>query len=309
LEKALQHSSHDGQILTGVAGWSYTDWAGIVYPARRSRDFRELAYLANYFDTVEINTSFYQPLRPELADLWLAQIASNPRFTFTAKLWQRFTHETAADESEERSVRAGFAPLLRAGRLGAVLLQFPHSFHFSRESASVLRKLLVRFADLPLVVEVRHNSWNRDDFYQLLREHDAGFCNLDQPQVGRTLAPSEHSTSGIGYVRLHGRRHDTWFSDDPSLPGYERYNYLYDEKELAGWVPGIRNVARHSRTTFVVANNHFQGKSVVNALQLIHLLSEAKIRVPDPLRQQYPQLDAIADSPSEEPTLFPNPPR
>jgi uncharacterized protein YecE (DUF72 family) len=308
MNTATSHS-HGGRILTGVAGWSYPDWAGIVYPARRSRDFHELAYLTGYFDTIEINTSFYQPLRPALAENWLEQAILNPRFTFTAKLWQRFTHKTGATDADERAVRQGFAPLLSAGKLGAVLMQFPHSFHHSSETMGALKGLLDRFADLPLVIEVRHNSWNHDEFFSLLKEHHSGFCNLDQPQVGRTLAPSELVTSAIGYVRLHGRRHDTWFSDDPSVPGFERYNYLYGKEELAGWVTRIHNVARHARTTFVIANNHYQGKAPVNALQLIHLLSEAKTRVPDSLRQYYPQLDAIADAPAEEPTLFPNPPR
>jgi uncharacterized protein YecE (DUF72 family) len=132
---------------------------------------------------------------------------------------------------------------------------------------------------------------------------------LDQPQVGRTLPPSQHVTGKVAYVRLHGRRQDTWFSDDPDLPRHERYNYLYGKEELTGWVPRVRAVARQARTTFVIANNHFQGKAAVNALQLISLLTEARTRVPDPLRQHYPQLDAIADAPAEEPTLFPNPPR
>jgi uncharacterized protein YecE (DUF72 family) len=123
------------------------------------------------------------------------------------------------------------------------------------------------------------------------------------------MGASERATSAIGYVRLHGRRYDTWFSDDPALPRHERYNYLYGEEELAGWAQRIRKVARQARTTFVIANNHFQGKSVVNALQLMNLLTNAKVRVPEPLRGHYPQLEAIADSPAEEPTLFPNPPR
>jgi uncharacterized protein YecE (DUF72 family) len=143
----------------------------------------------------------------------------------------------------------------------------------------------------------------------LLKDKHVGFCNLDQPQVGRTLGPSQHVTSEVAYVRLHGRRQDTWFSDDPAVPRHERYNYLYGKEELAAWVPRIRAVARKARTTFVIANNHFQGKAAVNALQLISLLSEHKAHVPDPLRQHYPELDAIADAPAEEPTLFPNPPR
>jgi uncharacterized protein YecE (DUF72 family) len=280
-----------------------------VYPARRSRDFHELAYLAQYLDAVEINTSFYQPLRPAFAEQWLALVAANPRFTFTAKLWQKFTHESGATAADEKAVRQGFAPLLAAGKLAAVLLQFPHSFHQTEDNASRLKQLLERFADMPLVVEVRHSSWNNPESYALLKEHHAGFCNLDQPLLGRAMRPSEHVTSEIGYVRLHGRRYDTWFSDDPELPRHERYNYLYSGKELAGWLERIRRVARQARTTFVIANNHFQGKSVVNALQLTHLLTKAKMHVPEPLRAHYPQLEEIADAPAEERSLFPNPPR
>jgi uncharacterized protein YecE (DUF72 family) len=160
-----------------------------------------------------------------------------------------------------------------------------------------------------LVVEVRHSSWNHAEYYALLKGRGAGYCNIDQPLIGRALGPSERATSAIGYIRLHGRRYDTWFSDDPALPSHERYNYLYSEQELAGWATRISKLSRQTGTTFVIANNHFRGKSVVNALQLIHLLTGAKVHVPDPLRHHYPQLDSIADAPAEEPTLFPNPPR
>jgi uncharacterized protein YecE (DUF72 family) len=265
-----------------------------------------LTYLAQYFDTVEINTSFYQPVRPAMAEQWLERTAANPRFTFTAKLWQKFTHEAGGTTADERAVRQSFAPLQSAGKLGAVLLQFPHSFHHTPDNLAALKSLLARFADLPLVVEVRHNSWNHQEFFALLQVQQVGFCNLDQPQVGRTLAPSAQVTGEIAYVRLHGRRHDTWFSDDPAVPRHERYNYLYGTEELAGWVPRIRTMVRQAQTTFVISNNHFRGKAAVNALQLMSLLSDAKVRVPDLLRRSYPQLDAIADAPAEEPTLFPN---
>ena len=222
------HSSRSGKVLVGVAGWSYPDWAGIVYPSRRTRDFHELSYLAEYLDAIEINTSFYQPLRPRLAEQWLEHIAANLQFAFTAKLWQKFIHESTATAADELAVREGFTPLLAAGKLSAVLLQFPHSFHYSQESLLHLKALLERFSDFPLVVEVRHNSWNRDEFYTLLQENQVGFCNLDKPQVGRTLGPSEHVTGPISYVRFHRRRQDAWFSDDPAVPRHERYNYLYD---------------------------------------------------------------------------------
>jgi uncharacterized protein YecE (DUF72 family) len=297
-------------IRVGPAGWSYPDWAGHVYPSRRSKGFHEASYLAEFFDTIEINTSFYQPLRPDHAAQWIDRVAANARFVFTAKLWQRFTHDTfsttqVATADDERAVRAGFDPLRSAGKLGAVLLQFPFSFHRTPETTAYLAAILKRFADYPLVVEVRHASWNTPATFALLREHGAGFCNLDQPIIGRSIGPSEAATSPVGYIRLHGRRYDTWFNDDATVPTHERYNYLYSPEELTPWASRIRKVAEKARDVFVVTNNHYQGKSVVNALQLISILKRSKVKVPEPLRQHYPELEEIAANPPESPTLFP----
>ena len=305
--KPAAKKADPGLVRVGPAGWSYADWAGIVYPTRKPRDFHEAAYLAEYFDTIEINTSFYQPLRAKLCAQWLDRVAANPRFAFTAKLWQKFTHETGATVEDERAVRAGFDLLQRAGRLGAVLLQFPYSFHCVPENVAYLKELLERLMDYPLVVEVRHASWNQKGFYELLYERGVGFCNIDQPVIGRSLKPSARATAPIGYVRLHGRRYDTWFSDDPETLPSERYNYLYREEELDPWAERIRKLASHAQTTFVITNNHFQGKAIVNALQLISLLSGTKVRVPETLRHHYPELERIASAPLQEPTLFPNP--
>ena len=298
-------SATTSRILIGPAGWSYPDWFGYVYPTARSKDFHEATYLSEFFDTIEINTSFYHPLRPEHAATWLERVAANPAFLFTAKLWQKFTHEPSATTDDEKAVRAGFDILQKAGRLGAVLLQFPFSFHSTKETISYLAALLNRFADYPLAVELRHASWQSSETLSVLRQHHAAFCNIDQPVIGRSLEPSAESTSSVGYVRLHGRRYDTWFTDDPASPAHERYNYLYSAEELDPWVCRIRNIAKHSPNTFVVTNNHFQGKAVVNALQLINILKRSKVKVPEPLRQHYPELDEIANERQAAPTLFP----
>ncbi len=295
-------------IFIGPAGWSYPDWSGIVYPAHASRDFDPAAYLAEYFNVIEINTSFYQPLRPAVAARWVERVASHARFQFTAKLWRKFTHETGATAADEKAVRGGLAPLVAAGKLAVLLLQFPFSFHRTPENIKLLESLLDRFREYPRVVEIRHSSWNDPEFYALLHERQTGFCNIDQPVIGRSIRPSDLATAPVGYIRLHGRRYDTWFSDDPMTPPEERYNYLYTQAELVPWAERIRNLARHTRTTFVITNNHFEGKGVVNALELLALLTEAKVRVPEPLRHRYPELEAIADSPPQEPTLFPDTP-
>jgi len=294
-----------GRILIGPAGWSYADWNGIVYPAHRPAGFHEAEYLAQFFDTIEINTSFYNPLRPEMCRAWLERVAANPAFLFTAKLWQRFTHEGGTSPQDVSAARSGFDVLHAAGRLGALLLQFPFSFHNTPENRAHLEKLLALFRDYPLVVEVRHSTWNQKEFFEFLHRRGAGFCNIDQPVIGRSLRPSERATSPVGYVRLHGRRYDTWFTDDPASPPEERYNYLYSAEELDPWAARIAKVSAHAGNTFVITNNHYQGKAIVNALQLIRILTGKNVKVPETLRQHYPQVDAIASEPAREPTLFP----
>ncbi len=306
---ATSQPASPGRLLIGPAGWSYSDWNGIVYPTRRPRGFHEAAYLSQFFDTIEINTSFYQPLRPTLARQWIDRVAANPRFLFTAKLWQKFTHEPVTTPQDEAAVRAGFDVLRDAGKLGAILLQFPFSFHNTPENVARLETLLRAFGDYPLAVEVRHSTWAQKNFYQLLHERGAGFCNIDQPVIGNSIKPTGRATSPLGYIRLHGRRYDTWFTDDPAVPSYERYNYLYSLEELEPWAERIKKVSARAEKTFVITNNHYQGKSIVNALELIRLVTGKKVKVPEPLRHHYPRLESIADEPSQEPMLFPVPPR
>jgi uncharacterized protein YecE (DUF72 family) len=248
-------------------------------------------------------------MRADHARQWIDRVSANPQFRFTAKLWQKFTHDAIVTPSvitpaDEHAVREGFDVLHQAGKLGAVLLQFPFSFHRDEETTAYLEGLLRRFSAYPLAVEVRHASWNDDEILAILREHRAAFCNIDQPVIGRSIEPGAEVTAPIGYVRLHGRRYDTWFSDDATVPSYERYNYLYSPEELTPWTERIEKVAERARDVFVVTNNHYLGKGVVNALQLISLLTKSKVDVPDPLRRRYPELEAIASQPPEIPTLF-----
>lgn len=291
-------------LRIGPAGWSYADWAGYVYPKPRPKSFHEATFLAEFFDTIEINTSFYNPVKPEHARQWAERVSGNPRFQFTAKLWQGFTHQIATTAADEKAVRDGFDPLMAAGKLGAVLLQFPFSFHRTAETMAYLATLLKRFGEYPLVVEVRHASWNAAEAFEQLRGARAGFCNIDQPVIGPSMKATQQATSAVGYVRLHGRRYDTWFSDDEAVPAHERYNYLYSAEELAPWAARIERVRERAPSVFVVTNNHYQGKGVVNALQLISILNKAKVRVPERLREKYPELEAIASEGPEAPTLF-----
>jgi len=122
--------------------------------------------------------------------------------------------------------------------------------------------------------------------------------------IGRSLKPSAETTAPVGYVRLHGRRYDTWFTEDQELPRHERYNYLYPYQELRPWADRVKRVAEDASDVYVITNNHYQGKAVVNALELIAMLNAAKVKVPEPLREKFPELERIASGPAEAPRLF-----
>src|SRR3984893_11072159 len=177
-------------LRIGPAGWAYKDWAGYVYPQPRPKNFHPATFLAEYFETMEINTSFYHPMQADHAAQWIERVSGNPRFLFTAKLWKKFTHEHDASLADEREARAGLDILQGAKKLGALLLQFPFSVHRETATVQYLSRLLKRFSGYPLVVEVRHSSWNIPETFELLREHNTGFCNIDQPIIGRSLEPS-----------------------------------------------------------------------------------------------------------------------
>jgi uncharacterized protein YecE (DUF72 family) len=283
------------RILVGPAGWSYSDWEGIAYPRNRPRGFHKAAYLSQYFDTIEINTSFYNPPRPEVAASWVAKVERNPSFLFTVKLWKRFTHERSATYQDERTYKQGIEPLAASGRLGALLLQFPWSFKNTRENHEYLGGLFVQFAEYPLVVELRHSSWNEPEVFAWLVAQGVGFCNIDQPVIGRSLAPGERVTTAVGYVRLHGRNYDHWFASNEQP--HERYDYLYSLEELKPWADRITRIAQATEVVFVITNNHFEAKAVANALQLISILRGPPVAVPESMLEHYPQLADIAIPP------------
>lgn len=297
-------------IRVGTAGWSYKDWDGIFYPSGMNhRKMHPLEYLARFFDTTEINTSFYGPLKAELAKLWCRKVdAVNPEFLFTAKLYRAFTHSPIAvmeptsaatirptDEDEART-REGLDVLANEGRLGALLIQFPVSFKNTSLNREYLDRLLRQFIEYPRVVEVRHSSWNNPETLADFARNNVSFCNIDQPVLGKSLAPTEHVTAPIAYVRLHGRNYAEWFDSDNRN---DRYNYLYNERELAGWKERIENVAARAVTTYVITNNHFESKAGVNAIELKSMLAGKKLAAPPTLIEKYPELRKFAD-PSEE---------
>src|SRR2546423_2749604 len=193
--------SRKAVMRIGPAGWMYKDWEGIVYPQPKPPHFDQLHYIAGLFDTVEINSSFYGPRLAKTSAAWVRRVADRDDCKFTAKLWKRFTHERdkAWSTAEADQVRAGLDVMMDAGKLGAVLLQFPWSFKRTEENREWLGDVARTFSDYPLVVEVRHVSWLNPEFLKDLEEEGIGFVNIDQPRFHDSIGPTAHATSHVGY--------------------------------------------------------------------------------------------------------------
>ncbi len=299
----MRSDSRGSVIRVGPADSSIGDWKGVVYPSPAPRGFDPLTYLSGYFNVIEINSSFYRSPAKKTAESWVHRVAGNSSFRFTAKLFRQFTHEPAgASAEDERVFREGMKPLMDAGLLGALLIQFPWSFKNETASHSYLMELLDQFADFPLVVEVRHGTWNHQEVHAELAERGIGFCNIDQPVFRGSLRPTALVTSPVGYVRLHGRNYDEWFSERADAA--ERYNYLYSQEELEPWIEKIRRIAAQAPEVYVITNNHFEGKGVVNGLEIKSILESARVQVPGPLPSRYPRLADIHLETKEDELLF-----
>jgi uncharacterized protein YecE (DUF72 family) len=270
-------------IRVGPAGWSYKDWENVVYPPHGSK-FDHLAYLAQFFTTIEINSPFYRIPPATHAKSWVRRVASNTEFKFTTKVFRGFTHDDAQlIDSDVDAFRKYLEPLMEADRLGAILLQFPWSFKNTPESREKLGTLFRAFADYPKALEVRHSTFQDEDFQAFLGEHGVSWVNVDQPLFHDSVKPSDTVTGPIAYARFHGRNYEKWFSHDES---WERYNYLYSREELTPWIDRISSMAR-SHDTYVITNNHFRGQAIVNAGELKRGLG-LDGSVPPQLKEHYP---------------------
>ena len=273
----------------GPAGWEYPDWAGVVYPRGAPRSFDRLGYLARFFSTVEVNATFYRPFSAEVAARWCERVADAPRFRFGAKVWRRFTHERgeAFGAEDVQQARAALDRLQAEGRLGAALLQFPWSFRREPASEEWLRGVLRAFAGLPLVVEVRHASWDAPEVMEELAQAGAGIVNVDQPMFRSSMRPGARVTASVAYVRIHGRNFKDWFRKGAGRDA--RYDYLYSAEELDPWAERVKAIADSPRApdVYVVTNNHFRGQAAANAKMLEGMVEGRRVEAPPELALTY----------------------
>jgi uncharacterized protein YecE (DUF72 family) len=281
------------QYYIGTAGWSYQDWEGIVYPAKKRAGFHALLFLANYINVVEINSTFYRPPALRMTWSWIKRVDGHPGFLFTVKLHQVFTHQRKGfSQKDVEEFKTGIEPLRAHNRLAAILIQFPWSFARNSTNIAYLTDLFKSFADFPLALEIRHGSWGNEEFYQFLSEHRVCFCNIDQPQIGNSIKPSAICTNPeFSYVRLHGRNYKNWFNEKSGRD--ERYNYLYSKDELEEWITRIKDLGKKSKKVVVITNNHYRGQALANALQIKNMVTQEKLGIPLDLLKQYPALKEI----------------
>ena len=307
-----------GSLRIGTSGWNYPSgkgtWNGVFYPKPRPKGFDELAYYAERFDTVEVNSTFYGQPRVEVSRAWAKR--TPPGFEFSVKLYQKFTHprmfkervvsglpEDALDETDAINAlirpnqadldefRRGIDPLASAGKLGALLAQFPASFKDTPASRESLTALLGASREYPVAVELRHKSWSDaiGDTLTLLNAFGAAWVQIDEPKFRLSIRQNYlPNVQGFYYMRLHGRNVANWWRHEKSE---ERYDYLYSGEELKEFSETADASRRLVKKVYLYTNNHFSAKSVANAVMIKQQLDEPiDGEYPPAFLERYPQL-------------------
>ena len=279
------------KVNVGIAGWSYPDWEGIVYPDTRTD---KLQYASRFVDCIEINSSFYRPPTKQIAQSWLEKVSEKEGFFFTGKLHKSFTHEGRIDKELIRDFHEGFKPLLEAGRFKTLLMQFRYDFKFTKTNRGHVRSLVDNFSDsFNIAVELRDNSWQGGDALEFLGGLGVSICSLDYPVTWNSFNLDCPDIGRSGYMRLHGRNSDKWFS---RAGRDETYDYYYGDNELSEIKQRIDKLAGNFRDVTVIANNHYRGSELANAIQLKYLLTGKKQKFPQGLLQLHPGLKKISSN-------------
>jgi len=311
-----------GELRIGTSGWNYPSgrgtWNGVFYPPARARskDFDELAFYAEHFNTVEVNSTFYGQPREQVSRSWAER--TPPRFDFSVKLYQKFTHPKMYEQSLRRSLdipdgeneavralvrpnqadldafRRGIDPLASSGKLGPLLAQFPPSFKDVPASRDYLAALLRRFADHPIAVELRHKSWSDAiaETLALLNSFKAAWVQIDEPKFRFSIRQNYlPNVRGFYYLRLHGRNAAKWWAHDTSE---DRYDYLYSPQELHPYVETAKAARALVKKVYLYTNNHFSAKSVANAEMIKAQLEQPSTGAyPPGFLARFPQLEGF----------------
>jgi uncharacterized protein YecE (DUF72 family) len=304
-----------GGVRVGTASWTdptllKSGW----YPKGANSAEARLRYYATRFPIVEVDASYYYLPREDQAGLWVER--TPPDFVFNIKAFSLLTghptrrkalpedllEEVAPEHRDKQRLYAshlsadGLAevwrrfqeallPLDSAGKLGAVLLQYPEWFTPRRSNREELRAVRDRLPGYQVCVEFRNGTWmaegrDRERTLELLEELRLPLVCVDMPQGFRSSLPpvAEVTSPDLAVVRFHGRDPKAWEKKTVS----ERFRYRYGEDELREWVPKAERLAEGAREVHVLMNNCYQDYAVTNAQQLMDLLNSANVPVVPP---------------------------
>ena len=294
-----------GRILIGTASWTDRTLIkdGHFYPPEAKSAEARLRYYAEQFPIVEVDSTYYFPPSEKNSVLWIERTPKD--FTFNVKAYSLLTNhptkpdslykdlelpeefadkknlyreqlpDTVVDEVWQR-FRDALMPLHSAGKLGAVLFQYPQWFVIGRKNKDYILECAERLREFRIAVEFRHKTWleerNVEETLSFLSDHDLPYVSVDMPQgFDSSLPPIAAATAeDMAMVRFHGRDRKAWAKKNVSAS--ERFRYEYSEAELNEWVPKIKDVSGQARETHVLMNNCYRDFAVNNARQLGDLL-------------------------------------
>jgi uncharacterized protein YecE (DUF72 family) len=288
-----------GKILIGTASWTdKTLLASGWYPRTADTPQKRLAYYANQFPLVEVDSTYYSPPAEATVGLWASRTPDG--FLFNIKAFSLLTghptqpaklYKDLRPETDKKNIYPGdlspqayedvwtrflsaLDPLVDAGKLGAVLFQFPPWFTIRRSNKQYLLEVAKRCSPLRVAIELRHESWfdgdNQQETLDFLRQHQLPFVAVDMPQGHKSsIPPVLAATSDLALVRFHGHS-DNWTSRDI----YEKFGYNYSEQELRSWAPRLGELSRESAQTHVLMNNCYADYAQRNAATLVNLLTD-----------------------------------
>jgi len=261
-------------LYTGTSGWAYPTgegtWNGHFYPTGK---IDELEYYSRFFNTVELNSSFYRPPNPAYTENWARKTPDG--FFFSVKLWQKFTHpkmyrevagenEATVSQADIDLFRDAIEPLAKKGKLGPLLAQFPPSFINDAFSRNILQAIFKSFKEYRLAVELRHNSWSDDKNTALiLRDNKVAWVQIDEPKFSSSIETELPVTTEVAYFRFHGRNRKMWKGDVET-----RYKYLYSAEEIAELTNKVKLAAEKTQLLFAFFNNHWRGYAPRNATDM-----------------------------------------
>jgi len=267
------------KIFIGTAGWSYKDWVGSFYSRSQSENYDWLKFYSQFFNTVEVNSTYYSYLDTSIVKSWIDKISDKNQFIFEIKLHGDFTHKRIFTKEKINSIKENLDVLKDAGRLGNLLIQFPYSFRNTSTNCNYISELSEIFEGYSKVVEIRHNSWNNEEILNLFSENNLAFCSVDQPQIGDSLNFDITVINQKAYLRLHGRNTEAWFRSINNFNKKQdyaerssRYDYLYSHGELNEIEMTINERFCELDEIHIIFNNHPKGKAPLNAVELSKML-------------------------------------